>query len=117
MASNTSVAIREAKLFNFYSRFIWPVHRLVAKQYLTRRCSRCMISEKASPLEDGGICQLCTLPESKKGPSDEELQKMRSEMEDLLRSKQGTGKYDYDALVLFSGGKDSILMIHLLSTM
>jgi hypothetical protein len=34
--------IRKARLFDFYSRRVWRMHRLLVRTHLTPRCRRCV---------------------------------------------------------------------------
>ena len=111
--STQSQIIKEAKLFEFYARRIWPIHRIFAKRYLSQRCNRCSLSAKASPLNASGLCTYCT-----SGQVELVSKERQKEMEiqfELLLSKS-IGKRQYDILVLFSGGKDSSFLIHKLKS-
>ncbi len=111
-----SEALRAAKLFEFYVRTIWPWHRLFAKNKISRRCLNCAGSEEMISLNSKKICQLCEknltpVSFSRLQESNPRKTKETSELNEILQSYQGVGKNDYDALVLFSGGKDSTYMI------
>lgn len=107
-----SEAQRAARLFECYVRRAWPLHRLLVKHKLSRRCERCAASEKMAPLGRDGICQLCreapasgTLAAPERNPAD------AAELDRLLREHQGAGRGRYDALVAYSGGKDSTYLV------
>ena len=96
----------------FYARYIWPAQRLVAK--VSRRCSRCILSERCSPLE-GGICEHCRAAAAK--PRTDIAEKAETvvglaEFSREVESSVGKGRGRYDALVLLSGGKDSAFVLH-----
>jgi tRNA(Ile)-lysidine synthase TilS/MesJ len=105
--------LRVIKLFEFYVQFIWPVHRRLVASKFAKRCGRCAASEKMSPLNSEGICQLC-LGQKSKHPSQRQIQnEVLVEKFNATLSQASAGKNrNYDALVLFSGGKDSTYMIH-----
>lgn len=96
--------------FEAYQRVAWPVHRRFVRHRLARRCQRCAMSEHGSPLDSAGICALCrehsrnttVAPRT----SDADTRELRKILTDHVR----TGRR-YDALVLFSGGKDSAYLI------
>lgn len=115
MLYNPSVET-QTKLFEFYVRHLWPIHRLFAKKYYSKRCVRCGIAEECSPLDGAGVCALCLNFEQKSPSSNEDTSKQRAALEEFLSSFEYTGRQDYDALVLFSGGKDSSFLLHRLKT-
>ena len=126
MASNfEKLFVKEVSVFLVYSKWIWPLHRRLFASYITPRCSNCIISSKLSPLNSQGLCKDCAgLPiKSKimnteaKGESFGNLvaedfnSPLSLELKDTLRKAEGAGE-KYDALVLFSGGKDSCYLVH-----
>jgi len=102
----------------FYSKYIWPIHRIMAKRHLTPRCKRCSISSRLSPLDKEGICAICQTqrPDQKALISNEEQQTLEKQLNETFIGAVGTGKFKYDALVFFSGGKDSSFLLHKLKT-
>lgn len=108
---NANRAIRTARLFEFYVRYLWPSHRLFAKNRIHRRCSNCAASEKMIPLDPRGLCQACVNYKNPVDGSSASSQEEMSQLNELLKSSTGKGRGSYDALVLFSGGKDSTYMI------
>ena len=103
----------EMKFVEWYAKYIWPVHRVMARPVLSKRCSRCTLSENCSPLNNG-LCEFCHNTEAtsheRKGVSPDSA--LTSELEALLRSSAGTGTEQFDCLVLCSGGKDSINLVY-----
>lgn len=76
------------------------------------RCSRCGLPETYETIEfdEAGVCNICHQQKFKK----EEINwTARKEMFDAL-IEQYRGKYDYDCIVPFSGGKDSTFTLHYL---
>lgn len=107
---NASSIVRAARLFEFHTRFLWPLHRLWVKGRLARRCRRCALSQRAVPLDADEICSFCRAPQQ---PS-ESASDARGEtlaLTKILAEQEGRGQGRYDALVLFSGGKDSVYMV------
>lgn len=101
--------VRVARVFEFYTRYVWPLHRLWVRGRLARRCRRCAISERAAPLDNGPLCAECRAyrpTNARPVPALDESQKLAT----LLGTFQGRGSGRYDALLLFSGGKDSLYM-------
>lgn len=99
--------ISEMKFNRFFMQGIWPLYRHLVKRQLTERCSSCTISSKYTPIENG-LCTECmqkpSAPAVGNNPEAEALHQ-------LFASSQGKGEELYDALVFFSGGKDSIFMV------
>lgn len=107
---NASAVVRTARMFEFYTQTIWPFHRLWAKKNLAQRCRKCALSERAAPLDKKGLCPFCreTLPlpvEKDSSPNES------AELTQILSAHENRGQGRYDALVLFSGGKDSVYMV------
>lgn len=77
-----------------------------------RRCSRCMIPETHETItfDDQGVCNICRGQEFKQQAIDWTAKK--AELDELVESYRG--KYDYDCLVPFSGGKDSTWTLYYL---
>jgi hypothetical protein len=112
------VIVNELRLFEFVSQKIWPSLRTILKSQIAPRCNQCVISSNVPGIKlKDGICNLCQEFNAQKGEHDEEtwLRKYAShqqkEMHDLLTSYQGKGKGRWDAIILFSGGKDSAYML------
>lgn len=94
----------------------WPVLGPQVADQLAPRCSRCILSDKFVPLKDG-VCQFCRENRfdntSASNGADPQAQ---AELTEILNSHAGRGAGDYDAVVLFSGGKDSAYLLHRLTT-
>ncbi len=109
MPPTAAQIVREAKLFTFYARNIWPLHRLVVRKHLASRCRNCMASEHFTSLDEHGWCPACR--DRKNSATDPPGTDMEEDLNNVLWAHQGRG-HRFDALVLFSGGKDSTYMIH-----
>ncbi|KJV07744.1 ATPase, partial [Elstera litoralis] len=70
-----------------------------------RICSRCMMPETAETLgfDEQGVCSVCRQIEVKQDQID--WNQRGQDLDTLI--EQYRGKYDYDCIVPFSGGKDS----------
>lgn len=103
----------EVRNFLFYARMIWPIHRKLANQFITPRCMRCIASANLRPLNKQGLCADCINPalQQTAKPSNPNI---TQDLNNALKSYVGQGKGDFDALVLFSGGKDSVYMVNTL---
>lgn len=104
--------------FDFMAQNIWPKIRGFFKNSVAERCSRCVISSKVpGVLLKDGVCNLCLefneLVKSDGYAEWEEkyVARQRKELDKIFREYQGKGRGRYDAVVLFSGGKDSVYML------
>ena len=70
-----------------------------------RRCKKCLIpeTEQTVTFDENGVCNMCQRAEERDETIDWDAR--RSELEGIL--DQYRGKHQYDAIVPFSGGKDS----------
>lgn len=70
-----------------------------------KMCTRCVMPETAETLafDEAGACSVCRQIDFKKEAID--WAKRKEELMELV--EQHRGKYDYDCIVPFSGGKDS----------
>lgn len=77
-----------------------------------RRCTRCGLPETYETIEfdDEGVCNICRQQQFKQGKIDWDARKKM--LDDLVAEYRG--KYDYDCLVPFSGGKDSTFTLYYL---
>lgn len=75
-------------------------------------CTKCVIPETAESLsfDESGSCSVCKQIEYKMEEIDWDKRKL--ELQDLIN--QYKGKYDYDCIVPFSGGKDSTFTLYYL---
>ncbi len=69
-----------------------------------KRCSRCLLPETHETIvfDDDGVCNVCLNQDTKRSV---DWDSKRADFEKLLDEYRG--KYDYDCIVPFSGGKDS----------
>ncbi|MBV9182881.1 MAG: N-acetyl sugar amidotransferase [Acidobacteria bacterium] len=77
-----------------------------------RRCTRCLLPETHETIifDESGICNVCRQHEYKQTVMDWEARKR--ELDELIACYRG--KYDYDCIVPFSGGKDSTWTLYYL---
>ena len=104
-----SKATASAKLIDFYSRRIWPIQRALVKKSLSRRCKRCILSENYAEIGEDNLCTYCRHNEPSRMPDKEEMDKRFAK---ILAESVNAGTWKYDAIVLFSGGKDSSLLVY-----
>lgn len=79
-----------------------------------RRCARCLLPETYETIEfdEEGICNICRSAEHKQKAID--WGERRKQLNALIEKYRG--KYDYDCIVPFSGGKDSTFQLWFLVT-
>ena len=77
-----------------------------------RRCSRCLLPETHETIvfDSEGVCNVCRGQEIKQAQLNWPAKK--KELDELIESYRG--KYDYDCIVPFSGGKDSTWTLYYL---
>lgn len=108
--------MREVRFFEWYVRYVWPFHRLFLRKHLSKRCSKCIISERHLELK-GGLCPLCrndaSFEKSDRVPDHRDFSpKQEALLKGIVEEGKNRHGSSYDALVLFSGGKDSTYMLH-----
>lgn len=93
-----------------YATKVWPVERELewVKGRYARRCVKCASSEFRVALDLSDICTECRAAEA---PVETPRGVMLEEFNEFMEKQVGAGD-QYDALCLFSGGKDSSYMIH-----
>lgn len=112
---------RELQASLYAVRYAWPLIRPLIKHKLTQRCTRCGLNERHAPLTQG-LCPICSVPEpAPTRPPALTLSPRLStsyltttpaeELNEYLRNLQGAGTGNYDVLLFFSGGKDSIYLL------
>jgi hypothetical protein len=110
--------LRELRIFDFCSQNLWPLIRPLFKGKINPRCPRCTISSAVPGVElvkEGG-CNLCIDFDNRSDQSEDVwvekyLTHQRKEFDEIVKSYEGKGRRRYDAVVLFSGGKDSTYML------
>ena len=96
------------QIFEFAAKLVWPYARNFVK--LSKRCRRCILSEKYTELHDG-VCPYCSAKGDVVDLSIPEVSpEMQSRFDQRIRSQINENKYH--ALLLLSGGKDSAYMLH-----
>ncbi|HSE34575.1 MAG TPA: hypothetical protein VLB83_00480 [Candidatus Paceibacterota bacterium] len=108
--------MNERRVIEFVIRYVWNIVRVFVRGSLTPRCSTCGISGKAAPLGGEGRCEACLHPERNAKEADRKLSQaeedaLQTELRDTFASAAGRGAWKYDALVFFSGGKDSTYLL------
>lgn len=77
-----------------------------------KRCTKCLTPETHESImfDDEGVCSVCRQVEYKDGKID--WAKKKKDLTELIESHRG--KYDYDCIIPFSGGKDSTWTLYYL---
>lgn len=77
-----------------------------------KRCTKCLLPEthESISFDEQGVCSICRQVEFKAGQID--WDKRKKDLGELIESHRG--KYDYDCIVPFSGGKDSVWTLYYL---
>jgi len=75
------------------------------------RCTRCLTPETHETIvfDEEGVCNICRQQESKQAI---DWATKKKDLDELVESYRG--KYDYDCIVPFSGGKDSVWTLYYL---
>lgn len=102
--------LKEARGFERTLR-IWPWIRLLLRRYLSRRCCRCVLSERHGPLDDAGLCAACLAFRPSLAPRPD-ISTAANPFAETMAQSAGKASGRYDALVLISGGKDSAYLLH-----
>ncbi len=111
--------VDDLRRFDFTAQHIWPKVKPFFKKSIARRCVQCVLSEHApgTVINKQGVCNFCIeFNEVQKEVARKEwLQKyiavQQQHLHTMLDEHQGKGKNRYDALMLFSGGKDSMYIL------
>lgn len=105
---------KSRKFIEFYVQHVWNIHRLFVRHILTKRCERCAVSATFAKLDEDGICVYCKEGKVKNVSilAPQEQKQMEEGLAKIFNESAGKGKWKYDALVFFSGGKDSTYLLH-----
>lgn len=79
---------------------------------MMKRCTKCLLPEthESISFDEQGVCSICRQVEFKDDQID--WNKRKQDLTELIESHRG--KYDYDCIVPFSGGKDSVWTLYYL---
>lgn len=112
----SSARASEIDAFMHFLRNEWPAISASVADRLAPRCQKCLLSSKAAKLVDG-TCEHChSYSDDPAEAGEANLEAMRRQIDDLLSAAQGAGSKQHDALLLFSGGKDSAYLLHRLQS-
>lgn len=102
------------RILEIYATYVWPLARRFVK--LSKRCRRCILSEKHGPLTNG-LCQACSAVVSIGQSESVELNpETKARFENLVHSLGKGRDRKFDALLLLSGGKDSAYILDRMRT-
>jgi hypothetical protein len=114
----------EIQQFLQFAMAQWPQLRGQVAAQLARRCERCIVSERYLPIQDG-LCTACraagdasAIPYGERRALARRVDAsgMEQQLGQVLQQHAGRGAGNFDALLLFSGGKDSAFLLHRLRT-
>ncbi len=103
--------IAEISAFLQFAVTQWPGKRQSVAHEISKRCSKCIVSERFSPLVEG-VCQFCRELKPETKAKKEHSRDAEARLAEILERTAGTGAGNYDAVVLFSGGKDSAYLLY-----
>ena len=109
----------EVAFTEFVAQNLWHRIRVLPtfSKHLSLRCKQCILPETYAPLNSEGLCPHCV--EFNKDPNRFAAPPISAadhdRLDSLLRDASGKGAGTIDAVVLFSGGKDSSYMVNRLS--
>jgi len=112
---SSETVLRMKQQLDRRARFVWPLIRPLVRGKLAKRCARCSLPEAFTKLDAQGICGECATHHAKRAQEAVDPvaeAKLARETDEALRAAQGAAKGPYDAVLLLSGGKDSIYLIH-----
>lgn len=101
------------RIFERYAKYMWPIHRFFVRG-LSRRCKKCILSEKYTKLDKNGICEECKKPHII--PEDIVASDV---IQDEFKKKvnaYASSESMYHGIFMLSGGKDSAFVLHKLKT-
>lgn len=96
------------RVLDFIARYLWGWARPLLAKHLSPRCRRCILSSACTQLDSEGVCQECRKPAPACAAVPGGAERALAH---LLRSHEGQGAGRHDAVVLFSGGKDSTYLL------
>jgi len=99
----------------YYLYRFWPISRILVKHKLSKRCAICSLNENCVTIHDS-VCEICRKEHTSKLPTQaaefSNNPAAEKELDELLTEAQGKGRGLYDAMFLFSGGKDSTYILN-----
>jgi hypothetical protein len=114
MSAAQSIRWDEIQSFLQFAMGQWPEMRANVVGQLAQRCDRCLLSERYVPLYEG-CCELCRIAAGNRSAAPirpAPAVDLEASLRQFLQGFEGRGVGRYDALVLFSGGKDSAFLLH-----
>lgn len=120
ISDSSKKSIVERRKIEFIVRHIWGFYRPFVSKHLTKRCVQCAISATAASgkaFDKRGLCTTCvefnTQPSTKNLSQNKTVnERLEKELNEILASHVNSAKSQYDALIFFSGGKDSSYILY-----
>lgn len=118
MAKVDQLIVKEIRMFDFIAQNIWPHVRWMFKGSIAPRCSQCVISSRVGGVTlTNGVCNLCleynrSIDKDEQAWREKHVSHQERALDALLKEYQGKGRGRYDAILLFSGGRDSVYMLN-----
>lgn len=107
--------VAEYHAFLQYAQEVFPKERDQGLAEAQRRCRSCIASDLVAQLEDG-VCADCRARNHGSEVDGTRQESAREEevaaLDGLLKAHSEQGTQNHDALVMFSGGKDSTYLLH-----
>ncbi len=101
------IFILEVVWLDFIAKYLWKCIYPFVSMKLSKRCSKCILPENYETLDEKLICKACEVE-----LSDTKEEKISgSNIDSILKDYQQKGER-WDAVLLFSGGKDSTYMLN-----
>lgn len=108
----------EVRLVEFTARYLWGALGPVLGANLAQRCRQCVLPETYTELGTDGLCSQCRDYQPPPASAQEDADNQGYERwREVLAPLEKAGSGQYDALLLFSGGKDSCFLLHYITTM
>ena len=104
--------VKTARMFEFFVGHVWPLQRRFVAGKLAQRCTQCGASEKMLAINTQGLCSACVAFNAQGRPAQRAPDlAAQAALAQVFDQAQGRGGAGHDALVMFSGGKDSSYLV------
>jgi hypothetical protein len=107
MIDDLELRIKESSDF-FSFAFGTGLNEAKKNHIFTKRCSKCLLNELYTNIDSSGLCNHCKQEIPQNSFNNKEL---KEQLHNILQNYQGKGVNNYDAIVMYSGGKDSAYLL------